>query len=454
MSDETATAPGSGVFVTRVAGVFGARLLGFVFGVTASLLMSRWLDRSGQGGYTTVTTLVSLLFTFGQFGLPSAVTFFASRGRSVTSLRRYTIRLTIIISTIAVGVAILMMPVFLATIARSGTMGELFLGLLALPILVSASLGGAILYGRRAIRAYTIIQVAQAASSLVAVIALVGILDLGVPGAIGAYLLSNGVGAVAIFIEVRRLDRRTPGGSTSEASASELIGYGARLYPSSITSYFNYRADVLLLNAMRVSNADIGLYGRAVNFAELLFYLPDSIGAIFYPTVAASSEGDAHRMAPAVARFSVLLAILGGLVLLPAAYLVILIVLPRFLGSLVPLAILLPGIVSLSLSKVLSSYISGLGRPGAATIAATIAMAVNVVANVWLIPIAGIAGAATASLISYSVHAAIMVFFASRVSGLPATAFVVPRQAEFRRILEVTRTVADRFRQSRGSRPA
>src|SRR4029077_12239073 len=200
-----------------------------------------------------------------------------------------------------VAVAILLLPLFVATIARSATTGELLLGLLALPVLGSGCAAGAILYGRRAISAYTVIQVAQAAISLAAVIVLVGILDLGVPGAVGAYLLSNGIGAVAIFIEVRRLDRRTPDASTSAASASELIGYGARLYPSSITSYFNYRADVLLLNAMRVSNADIGLYGRAVNFAERLFSLPDSIGAIFYPTVAASSEGEAHRIAPAVA---------------------------------------------------------------------------------------------------------------------------------------------------------
>lgn len=433
---------GSDAFVTRIAGVFGARLVGFLFGVTASLLMSRWLDRAGQGGYTTVITLVSLLFTFGQLGLPSAVTFFASRGRSIASLRRDAVRLTVAISAATIVIAVLLMPAFLASIARSATMGEVLLGLVALPILLSGSLGGAILYGRRAIRVYTLIQVAQAAISLVSIVLLVGLLGLGVSGAVGAYILSNGLGAAATLLEVRRLDRRTSEPMAPQAAPSELLLYGARLYPASITSYFNYRADVLLLNALRVSDADIGLYGRAVNFAELLFYLPDSIGAIFYPTVAASSDSDAHRIAPAVARFTVLMALLGGLALLPASYVVIVIVLPRFLGSMLPLAILLPGIVSLSLSKVLSSYISGLGRPGSATIAATIAMAVNLGCNLWLIPFAGIAGAAAASLVSYSVHAAIMVVFASRVSGLPITDFVVPRRAEFRRIVDVLQVVA------------
>lgn len=445
----TASTGGSDAFVTRIAGVFGARLIGFLFAVSASLLMARLLDRAGQGVYTTVITFVSLLFTFGQLGLPSAVTFFAGRGRSIASLRRDAVWLTVVISAVAIVIGVLLLPESLASIAHSATAGELLLGLAALPILLASSLGGAILYGRQAIRNYTIIQLAQAVISFIAIVALVGILGLGVTGAVGAYLLSNGLGAAAVLVEVRRLDRRTAEPDAPDAALSELVGYGARLYPASITSYFNYRADVLLLNALRVPDGDIGLYGRAVNFAELLFYLPDSIGSIFYPTVAASSEGEAHRLVPAVARFAVLMALLGGLLLLPVAYLAIIIVLPRFLGSMLPLAILLPGIVSLSLSKILSSYISGLGRPGAATIAASIAMVVNLGCNLWLIPIAGIAGAAAASLVSYTVHATIMVIFASRVSTLPIGDFLVPRRAEFRRIGDILRLVAGRIRQGR-----
>ena len=426
--------------------MFGTRVVAFLFAVVGSLLMSRWLDRGGQGIYTTVITAVSLLFTLGQFGLPSAVTFFAGRGRSVRSLRRQTIRLTLVLASAMIVAGVVLLPAFLATVAHSASATEFMLGLLALPILLASSLGGAILYGRQAIRNYNLIQVGQAIASFAAIVTFVGVLGLGVAGAISAYLLANGAGAAAVLFEVRRLDRRTIEPGAGDAALSELIGYGVRLYPSSITSYFNYRADVLLLNVDRVSDGDIGLYGRAVNFAELLFYVPDSIGAIFYPTIAGSRERDAHEIAPAVARLTILLALIGGVLILPAAYVVIVLVLPRFVGSMIPLAILVPGIVSLSLSKVLSSYISGLGRPGAATIAAATAMTVNIGLNLWLIPLAGIAGAALASLVSYTLHAAIMVLFASRAASLPIRSFLVPGRAEVTRLGDLARVVAQGIR--------
>lgn len=439
----------SGEFAARVAGVFAARVIGFVFGVTASLVLARLLGRDGQGVYTTVITLVSLVFTFGQLGLPSAVTFFAGRGRSIHSLRRSTVRLTVAVSVVALVITVPLLPMFLGSIASSATLPEIALGLVALPLLLAAGFGGGILYGRRAIRVYAVIQVLQAAVSLVAVLVLVWLLGLGVEGALGAYVVSNGVGAVAVLWATRRLDAATGQGEDQPASIAELAGYGLRLYPASITSYFNYRADVLILNAVRLAESDIGLYARAVNFAELLFYLPDAISSIFYPTVAASSEGESHQIAPAVARFTVLLTGLGALAMVPAAWVVILLVLPSFTGSMAPLVILLPGIVSLSLSKVLSGYISGLGRPGAATIAAAIAMVVNLVANLLLVPIAGISGAAAASLISYTLHAVIMAAFASRVSGLPMRAFIVPGRAEAARVLLVWRTLWARATQRR-----
>ena len=427
---------GREAFVRRVAGVLGARIVGFVFSVSASLLTSRLLDRDGQGAYTTATTVVGLVFTFAQLGLPSSLTFFASRRRTLASLRRAGFLVGSSIAFVAVVLTVALLPAFEGSIARSATGGELLLGIAALPVLLLSSIGGGILYGRRRIRTYTLIQVAQSAASLVGVVIIVGLLHGGVLGAIGAYVLANGLGAAAVVREVWRLD---PAGGPDErpTSARELVGYGARLYPSSITSYFNYRADVLILNALRTPDAQIGLYGRAVNFAELLFYVPDSISAILYPTVAASSNPESHRIAPAVPRFTALVALIAAIGLVPTAYLAIAVVLPRFTGSMVPLVILLPGIVSLSLSKVLSSYISGLGRPGATTIAATIAMVVNVLANLVLIPVAGIAGAAAASLLSYTLQAAILVVVASRLSGMPVRMFVVPGRDEVRRALAI-----------------
>ncbi|TAM72491.1 MAG: hypothetical protein EPN50_04150 [Chloroflexota bacterium] len=442
----TAHVGGSDAFATRILGVFGTRVTAFLFAVAASFLMARLLGPDGRGVYGTVTTFVGLLFTFAQLGLPSAITYFAGRGRSVTSLRRATILLSLGVSIAVLAVSVALLPIFDRTIAETASYDELLLGLAALPVLLSNGMAGGILYGRHETRNYNLIQVAQAMATLLGVVLFVGILRLEVMGALLGYVLVNVVAGAALLLEVRRFEGRSP---TTERPVRyrELLSYSTRLYPASVTSYFNYRADVLILNAFGIAPGPIGLYAVAVQFAELLFYVPDSISTIFYPTIAGAPREDADRLARSVTRFTVLLALAGSVLLFPAAAVTIVIILPQFVGSLLPLLILLPGVLSLSLSKVLAGYISGLGRPGAATTASLAAMLVNVTLNVLLIPIAGIAGAACASLVSYSLHATIMLAFAVRISGHSAKEFLVPGRAEVGRLRQGLDLVVARLRQ-------
>ena len=86
--------------------------------------------------------------------------------------------------------------------------------------------------------------------------------------------------------------------------------------------------------------------------------------------------------------------------------------------------------VSLSLAKIMTSYISGRGRAGLVSIAITIALALNVVANFILIPRYGIVGASLASVISYTAHALLTLVMASRLSGQPLRSLLVPGRTE------------------------
>jgi O-antigen/teichoic acid export membrane protein len=86
--------------------------------------------------------------------------------------------------------------------------------------------------------------------------------------------------------------------------------------------------------------------------------------------------------------------------------------------------------VSLSLSKVLTSYLAGRGRLGPLSTGAVITLVLNLVANVLLIPRFGIAGAAGASLISYTAMALMMLAVTSRVSRQSPLSLIVPGKEE------------------------
>jgi len=168
----------------------------------------------------------------------------------------------------------------------------------------------------------------------------------------------------------------------------------------------------------------------AVTMAELVFYLPDSISTLFMPRVAGSTVEDANRLLGRFARFSTLITLGVALALIPVAFAGIHLILPKYVDCLPAFLALLPAVVSLSLGKVMISYIAGRGRAGLVSVANVVALVINVVLNLILIPRLGIVGASLASLGSYTALAAMTLLIASRLSRQGPLSLFIPGRAE------------------------
>lgn len=427
-------------FSSQVARVYAARVLQFGCTVAVAFLLARLLGPAGRGEYSLLLLLPSTLFALGQLGLPSALTFFAGGGRSIASLTAAAAGVGAALAAVLVIGSLVALPVLQPAFFASAPLVLLQVATIALPIQLAASFFGSILWGRQLVRPYSRVLASQSVGWLLAVIGLVGVARFGVTGALAAYLLVTALGAVAVIALVLR--ERGRAATAAEAATAvpvrigALLGYGLRLYPAGVSTFLSYRADLFLLSALLGDAAAIGLYALAVSLAEITFQVPDSVATLFYPRVAASDRQDADRMAPSIARLTLLITSLAALALIPLAWLAVRIVLPGFEGSLVPFLLLLPGTVALGLSKVLSGYISGLGRPEPVGVIAITALGVNLLINLVLIPRLGIAGAALASMISYCLHALLTVMLASRLSGARPAAFVTPGREEVRILLD------------------
>ena len=457
------------LFAGRVAQVFATKMAQFVLGAATLFLIARLLDTANDttpyGEYQLLLTWVGLLFAVGQLGMPAAMTYMAGRGRSVVSLERMALGLTLAISVVLGAAAIIALPLLRDSVLRalSGSQGTtsddlLRVVLIALPCQLIMQFAAGILYTRGYNRAFNAIQVAQAALMLILTLLLVGVFPLGVPGAVAGYLVASCAGALGAVVQVRRLARRPEGAKGPAASAREFVSYGIRLYPQNVMSFFNYRVDVLILSWMLGYRADvlqlIAYYGIAVRLAEMTFYVPDAISAMLYPAISSSARHEADRFAPAVSRFTMLATTLAATAIVPAAFVAIWLILPDFKPAFPALVVIMPGIVSLSLSKVLASYTSGVGRPTPTAVAAIVALTLNIVANLILIPRWGIVGASASSLISYTCHASILLVMASRMARVSPLAFVLPRTAEFARLRRGLATGVTMVRASAGrSRP-
>jgi O-antigen/teichoic acid export membrane protein len=433
----------SETFASQVARVYATRLVQFGCTLGIAFLLARLLGPDGRGVYALLLLLPSILFAVGQLGLPSAITYFAGAGRSLRSLVAATALLGGILAALLLAFSYVALPALQPIVLAAAPLDLLRIAVLALPIQLATSFFGSIAWGRRLVRPFSRILAVQSIAWLVAVGVFVGVADLGVDGALLSYLIVTGGGAVAAVALILRERAREAAVASAKGepgqeaiSAGGMLRYGLRLYPAGLTTFLSYRADVFLLSALLGDPVAIGLYAVAVSLAEITFQVPDSVATILYPRVAGSERADADRAVPAMARTSLLVTILAAVALIPLVWLAIRTVLPAYEGSLLPFVILLPGTVALGLSKVLSGYISGLGLPGPVSVIAVTALAVNLVANLILIPRLGIPGAALASLISYSIHAALTIGLASRLAGARYGDFLLVGAPDVRRLLE------------------
>jgi O-antigen/teichoic acid export membrane protein len=365
----------------------------------------------------------------------------------MTGLARRATLLALLLSVTGMLLTIAALPILMTTVFQAVDQSLVLVAIAIVPFTYVFTFGNAILTGRQRVTVYGAIALGQVVLALVLFLVLMGVLGLGVGGAILAYLVYSAVGALAVAIAAFRTPQ--DGVVAEPAPIRSLFNYGLRLYPASLSGFFSYRADVYLLALLGTSAANLGLYSIAVGLAELLFFLPDSVVTVFFPHVAGGSRAEADGQAGVVTRVTIAATGLAALPLAVAAVIAVNVILPAYVGSLPALFVLMPGVVMLSASKTLTAYLNGIGRGGIVSMTALTSLAANIALNLVLIPSFGIVGAAAASLFSYSLGATLQLIICSRLTGRTALEFLVPTREDIRQLRERAAAVLRRIRSRR-----
>jgi O-antigen/teichoic acid export membrane protein len=208
--------------------------------------------------------------------------------------------------------------------------------------------------------------------------------------------------------------------------------YGLKAHLGTCAQFLNYRVDIFFVQYY-LGFTQLGYYTLAVAIAELLWELPHSMSTALFQRVSSTTAIEADRLTPKMCRNTFfLMFVISGCVFLFGELIIRIAYSSAFLPAAVALRILLPGVVVLSISKVLSSDLTGRGRPIYSTRAALIALGVNLPLNFWLIPRWGITGAAFASTVAYSLQALVVLMYFVRVSHNTVVETLIIRKEDFR----------------------
>ena len=431
-------------FSGKVVGLFGGQLFRLVIGVVNGVVLARLLGPAGKGDYALIILIPSTMMVLLQLGLPEAFAYYAARGQTIGIIRK-TFALTVLLCSAAFAVLFLILPVLQDAILHGIELPLVLTGLLVLPLALHATFTTGVITGRQGVRWLVGVKVTTALVTLVLLIVILGGLGAAVFGALIVFVLTSSVQAVGMTIGARRVSDATP--ARKSVSYRQLFSYGLPQYVGTLTTHFSYRIDTYLIAFMLLAPSEpLGFYSMAVTLAEMVFIFPSAVQTIFFPHVAGSSRVDADRQVPQVSRITLLVSMLAAVLVLCGGAALFRFVLPAFADSMAPLLVLLPAVVALSVGNVTAGYVTGIGRPGISSAIGVVAFVVNVVANVLLIPRLGIVGAASASLVSYTVSSLLMTAAAARFAGHRIWLFWIPRPDDVRTVVRVGLALLGRIR--------
>jgi O-antigen/teichoic acid export membrane protein len=299
------------------------------------------------------------------------------------------------------------------------------------------------LVGRRMILAYSAVRVIRRLALLLLVLGAAAVARLSLDVALVLNLAALLVTGAAIAVAAQR------GGFFSlRPSASVLraeLAFGSRAVPGALAERLQFRADSFVVNLF-LGVRSTGIYSVTSGLAETLWYVPNALGIVMFSR-AVDPRADAARVAATLTRAAVavtLAATIPAFVLGP--YFVRFLYGSEFADAGVALRFILPGIVAYSIVAILTRFLSGRGRPGTTTLILGTGLAVNVVANLILVPRLGINGAALASSISYSITALLTLAVFLRVSGRGLLETLVLRPSDLAAAIAAVGTLRRRGR--------
>jgi len=213
------------------------------------------------------------------------------------------------------------------------------------------------------------------------------------------------------------------------------LDYGSKIMMAGLLNFLIYRMDIFLIGFF-LTQQEVGWYFIAVMIAERLLYLTHSAGIVLLPA-AARSEGQ-RKKTPAIIRLNLLIIVIGALALAVVCPFVIPAVLSQqYQNSVLPLIVYLPGVIAITLPKVLGADLAARGLPQFNFIVSAVNFAVNLVLNLLLIPRIGIIGAALSSTISYAVAAVLISYFYKRLTGTPVRELLIPRRGDWQALKRI-----------------
>lgn len=400
-----------------------------ILGLITGIIVARQLGPEIRGYFGLVVMASLLIASLGHLGIGSATTYFTGKKK----YEEKNILALLVLSALVLGslLALILYLVYpmISNIWTDIPKPIMIIGLSAAPFMLFNNYFVRILLAQLKVRQSNIANLLRNSAYLVLVVILLWKYGGGLREAVICFSASTIIAGLLGFLLF------TPGMKGSWRIDRSMIGpfysYGFRAYLLLVFNFINYRIDIFLIKHF-LTASDVSYYSIAVNIAERLWYLPNAMGALLFPTLMAMNGGTSKFTAKVCRNNFFIMFVISVLLLLFGKFFIVLLYGKEYLQVIYALYSILWGISIITVYRFLSVDFASKNRLGISVAASITGIALNIAANIYMIPRYGVVGAGISTSFSYTVLTAILSTVYVRERDVSLRDLLIPRMAELR----------------------
>lgn len=409
--------------------LLGATALTVPVGFVTSVVLARYLDVADRGLFHMAANFAATLFVVGQLGWAANSVFqIRSAGRVPSEVAGAALFSVGLYCLFALPLVIWFGAPLTAAFLPDAAPLVLWLCLATMPLQLVSMVCDGLARGLDRFDLGSVNRAAQTLGRFAAIGAALVVMGGGLSDALSAVLVVWGVTTLWFASRVLRL---TGVSFPSGSGVREMARFGGQSHLLTFVTRMHERADVLLLAYLLADPAPNGYYAIALTIPAVLSMVPESVSVAAYTALAGEGSARAVELTSFVVRnilvWVVALCLAFASVagwLLPWAFG------DAYSAAVVPSLWLAVAIAPAAVHRVIMRYLVAFNRQGTTLTIYTVALAVNLVLNVAMIPHFGIEGAAVARVISQTVCALALVAVFRRQAGAALRTLLIPQATD------------------------
>jgi O-antigen/teichoic acid export membrane protein len=376
------------------------KLFSITLAFIQGIIIARYLLPEGRGIIAIYLAVINMLLPLSELGIKQSSSYFLSK-------MKYEINKIVNTQTITLIISSILTIILLSLIYSFKELDNFFILLLiflSIPLRIYISFTTAYGLSNREINKINIVQLILVISDFIFVVLFFILLNLSVEYYFVSYFLSSLFASIYTFFWLKNSYKITLKINFKEYKEESFIilrkgiTYALPLFVIGL----NYSADLLILD-FYVSKDSLGIYAVGVTLAILIWQLPTILSLlVFSYSVSSNNEKNFSLNLWNKSKLLMLALIPITLVLtFLLKYLIPLLYGELFTRSFDVVLYLMPGVYFMIAFKLLNGDLAARGYPQIAFYIFSFGAILNIILNIYLIPIFNIEGAAIASSISY-----------------------------------------------------